>query len=90
MQWFGNLAGKSPDWYTERMSNPLDQIRQLPVDQQLEIVHKIWDGLHESSELVKEWHIKEARRRAAEIAADPEIAITEDEVWKRVDGMLDD
>jgi putative addiction module component (TIGR02574 family) len=72
------------------MSNPLDQIRQLPVDQQLDIVHQIWDGLHESSELVQEWHIKEARRRSAEIEADPSIAISEDDVWKRVDGMLND
>ena len=72
------------------MSSPLDQIRQLPIEQQLAIVHQIWDGLHASSELVQSWHIDEARRRAAELEADPSIAISADEVWKRVDGLLHD
>ena len=72
------------------MSNPLDQIRQLPIDQQLAIVHQIWDGLHESSELVQDWHVEETRRRSAEIDADPTSTITEDETWNRVDGLLND
>ena len=72
------------------MDSPLEQIRQLPVDQQLAIVHQIWDGLHDERQLVQEWHMKEARRRAAELEADPSIAISEDEVWKRVDGLLND
>ena len=71
------------------MTNPIEQIRQLPVAEQLAIVEQIWDGLHESKELVQEWQVAEARRRVAELEADPSIAITEDEVWKRVDEMLE-
>ena len=72
------------------MSNPLDQIRQLPIDQQLALVHQIWDGLHASSDLVQSWHVEEAGRRSADLEADPSIAISEDELWKRVDGLLND
>ena len=72
------------------MTTPLDQIRQLPIEEQLAIVHQIWDSLHESPELVQEWHIQEARRRSAELDADPSIAISEDDVWKRVDELIDE
>lgn len=73
--------------YTQNMntSTPLDQIRQLPVAEQLAIVEQIWDGLHESRELIQDWQIDEARRRSAEIESDPSMAISEEEVWKRVD-----
>lgn len=71
------------------MNTPIDQIRQLPVAEQLAIVEQIWDGLHESRELVQDWQIDEARRRSAEMESDPSIAISEDEVWKRVDKILE-
>lgn len=70
------------------METPLDQIRQLPVEQQLALVHQIWDGLYESRQLVQEWQITEARRRSAELDSEPSIAISEDELWKRVDELL--
>ena len=72
--------------YSKSMTNPIDQIRQLPVAEQLAIVEQIWDGLHDSKELVQEWQIEEARRRLAELEADPSIGLTEEEVWQRVDG----
>ena len=72
------------------MSTPLDHIRQLPVAEQLSLVEQIWDGLHESREMVKDWHRAEARRRAEELTADPSIAISEQEVWSRVDELLDE
>lgn len=72
------------------MTKPLDQIRQLSVEERLAIVHQIWDELHESPELVQDWHIKEARRRSAELDADPSIAISEGDVWKRVDELVDE
>ena len=70
------------------MATPIDQIRQLPVAEQLAIVEQIWDGLHESPELLHEWQIEEARRRAKELDSDESIALSEDEVWKRVDDIL--
>jgi len=71
------------------MDTPIDQIRQLPVAEQLALVEQIWDGLHESPELLHEWQIEEARRRSAELESNPSIAISEDEVWKRVDDILE-
>ena len=71
------------------MTNPIEQIRQLPVAEQLAIVQQIWDGLHDSKDLVQDWQIAEARRRSAELDADPSIAISEQEVWERVDKLLE-
>lgn len=72
------------------MSTPMEQIRQLPVSEQLLLVEQIWDGLHESRQLVRDWHRKEARRRSQELEADPSIAISENGVWQRVDELLNE
>ena len=73
----------------ETMATPIEQIRQLPVAEQLAIVEQIWDGLHDSKDLVQDWQISEARRRSAELDANPSIAISENEVWERVDELLE-
>ena len=83
------VDSQQPIWYTKGMATPIDQIRQLPVAEQLAIVEQIWDGLHESPELLQEWQIEEARRRSKEIESDPSIAISENDVWKRVDELLE-
>ena len=69
------------------MDTPLEQIQQLPIADRLSLVEQIWDGIGESDEplIIRDWHKEEARRRAAELDADPSIAITRDELWKRVD-----
>lgn len=69
------------------MDTPLEQIQQLPIADRLSLVEQIWDGIGQSDEplIIRDWHKKEARRRAAELDADPSIAITRDELWKRVD-----
>lgn len=71
------------------MSTPIDQIRQLPVADQLAIVEQIWDGLHESPALVQQWQIEEARRRSKELEANPSKTLSEEEVWNRVDELLE-
>lgn len=71
------------------MASPIEQIRQLPVAEQLAIVEQIWDGLHDSKDLVQDWQISEARRRSSELDADPSIAISENEVWERVNELLE-
>lgn len=76
-------------WYSGSMTNSIEQVRKLPVAEQLAIVEQIWDGLHQSQELVQERQIAKARRRSAELDADLSIAITEEEVWKRVDEILE-
>ena len=69
------------------MDTPLEQIQQLPIADRLSLVEQIWDGIGQSDEplILRDWHKNEARRRAAELDADPGIAITRDELWKRVD-----
>ncbi len=71
------------------ISTPIDQIRQLPIAQQLAIVEQIWDGLGDSRELIQDWQIEEARRRYAEIESGSSLTISEGEVWKRVGHILE-
>jgi putative addiction module component (TIGR02574 family) len=65
----------------------LEELRKLPVSEKLRIVEELWDDIGSSDEplVVRAWHTTEARRRAAELEADPDLAITRDELWKRVD-----
>lgn len=69
------------------MSVELDKLRQLPVADKLHIVEQLWDDIGSADEalLLRDWHLAEARRRAAELEADPQRAITRDELWRRVD-----
>ena len=69
------------------MNPNIDQLRGLPVADKLRIVEQLWDDIHESEEalVLRDWHEQEARRRSEELRADPEIALTSDELWKRVD-----
>jgi putative addiction module component (TIGR02574 family) len=69
------------------MSTALDQLRSLPVSEKLQIVEQLWDDIGASSEppVLHEWHQAEATRRMAELKANPEIALTRDELWKQVD-----
>ncbi len=70
------------------MNVELDRLRNLPVAEKLRIVEQLWDDIHESDEplVVQGWHKVEASRRAAELDANPNIALTRAELWNRVDG----
>lgn len=72
------------------MSTPLDQIRQLPFEEKPLSVHQIWNGLHDSTKLFQDWRREVARDRLAELKADTSISLSEQEVWKRVDELLDE
>jgi putative addiction module component (TIGR02574 family) len=69
------------------MTIDLEELRKLSVSEKLRIVEELWDDIASSDEplVVRDWHKTEARRRAAELEADPDLAITRDELWKRVD-----
>ena len=69
------------------MDVSIDQIRQLPIQEQLSLAEQIWDGLLASGQLVHQWQIDEVRRRSKELRENPQIALTEDEVWRRVDEL---
>lgn len=69
------------------MQTELDQLRKLSVADKLRIVEQLWDDIGESEEplLVRGWHKEEAQRRAADLEANPDSALTRDELWKLVD-----
>ena len=69
------------------MNISIDDIRRLPVDQQLNLAEQIWDGLLSSGQLLQQWQIDEVRSRVRELDDNPEIALTEDEMWRRVDEL---
>jgi hypothetical protein len=63
-------------------------LHQLPNDQKLRIVFELWDdlALSDAPIVLPDEVIAEAQRRRMELLANPEIAIDEEEMWRRVDG----
>jgi putative addiction module component (TIGR02574 family) len=61
--------------------------RDLPISEKLRVVEDLWDDIAASGERfpLPAWHREEAQRRAAELEADPSIAIDREELWHRVD-----
>jgi putative addiction module component (TIGR02574 family) len=63
-------------------------LRRLSNDEKLRLVFELWDDLASSSfpvELSDEV-IAEANHRRSELLVNPEIALDESEMWRRVDG----
>ena len=60
--------------------------QKLPTDQKIELVFQLWDEIADSNEpVVLSDSVKaEMDRRCAELDADPSSAISEDEMWRRV------
>jgi putative addiction module component (TIGR02574 family) len=73
------------------MSTDISHLRNLPVAEKLQIIEQLWDEIHESDErlVIRDWHLEGAKRRAAELDANPDSALTRDELWKLVDGSDD-
>ncbi len=69
------------------MDSTFTEIMHLPIAERLALVERIWDSIAASEEplIIRDWHREEASRRAAELDADPTIAISREELWKRVD-----
>lgn len=63
-------------------------IRNMTASEKLKLVTQLWDEIAASNDTIvmPPEIIDEAERRAAEIKADPSIAIDDDELWRRVDG----
>jgi putative addiction module component (TIGR02574 family) len=68
------------------MHPQMESLRKLPASEKLQLVEELWDDLAESAEPLPlpSWHEDEARRRAAELVADPSLAIDREELWRRV------
>lgn len=68
------------------MHPQMESLRKLPPAEKLQLVEELWDDLASSAEPLPlpEWHRVEARRRAAELDADPAMLIDRDDLWRRV------
>lgn len=68
------------------MHMEIEELRKLPIADKLRIVEQLWDDIAASEEPfpLQQWHVEEARRRAADLEAAPESALSRDELWKRV------
>lgn len=73
------------------MSVDFDSLQQLSVAEKVHVITRLWREIHDSEErlLVQDWQLAEAQSRAAELDADPSIALTRDELWKRIDDTGD-
>jgi len=73
------------------MNFELEQLHHLPIAEKLRLVEQLWDDIGESEEPFpwSQWHKDEIRRRTEELEADPKIALSREEVWKRVDSKDD-
>lgn len=69
------------------MHPELEHLRRLPIQERLRVVEQLWDDIAASGERfpLPEWHREEALRRAADLEADPSIALTRDDLWRRVE-----
>ena len=61
-------------------------LQNMPTDQKIELVFQLWDQIVDSDSpiVLSDSVIAEMDRRCAELDADPSIAISEDEMWRRV------
>ncbi len=68
-----------------------DTIRDLTPADKLKLVERIWDDLAaEGATLpLPDWAVAEATRRRDEMLANPNLGLTQDEVWKRISDSRD-
>ena len=68
------------------MHTSVEQFRSLPVAEKLRLVEELWDDIEATGGRfpLPSWHRDEAISRAAELDANPGMALTRDELWRRV------
>jgi putative addiction module component (TIGR02574 family) len=67
----------------------IESLRRLPVSEKLEVIELLWKDIEttgERPEISREVR-SEIERRGAEMDADPELGLTEEELWERVDQL---
>lgn len=65
--------------------NPAELLPLSP-EEKLRIIELLWDDLGNSDQIIPlpEWAIEEGLRRRDEIVAKPELGLTHEEVWSRI------
>jgi putative addiction module component (TIGR02574 family) len=73
------------------MTINLAELRALPPEEKLRIVEMLWDDLGDSTMPIPlpDWVIQEANRRREELMHNPALALSHEEVWRRIDGRND-
>lgn len=62
-----------------------DSIQNLSATDRLRLVEQIWDGLSQETNIpLPVWAIDEAKRRRDEMTADPELGMSHEEVWRKI------
>lgn len=66
-----------------------ESLRRLSVAEKLEVIEFLWKDIEFSSEVpqISQDVRCEIERRGLEMDTDPELGLTEEEVWKRVDQL---
>ena len=68
------------------MHPSMDQLRHLPIAEKLRVVEELWDDIEATGSFpLPAWHRDIAESRVAELEANPAIAITREELWRRVE-----
>lgn len=70
------------------MNVDIASLRGLPVADKLRLVTQLWDDIADNERpiAVPPEVLNEALRRSDELKADPSKAITEEELWRQIDG----
>lgn len=78
------MSHQLPDAANELLKTP------LTVQQRIELIGELWDGIPDSIDAlpVPDWHREELDRRLSAADADPDAAVSWDEVKKRLNETL--
>ncbi len=68
------------------MAFDFEELRKLPIADKLRVVEQLWEDIASSDEPfpLQPWQQEEAQRRADEIDGNPEILLTREQLWQRV------
>jgi putative addiction module component (TIGR02574 family) len=63
-----------------------EELRSLPIPEKLRLVEQLWDQIAAADDrsVLQPWHEEETQKRVRELERNPEIALTREELWKRV------
>jgi putative addiction module component (TIGR02574 family) len=78
------MSQQLPDAANELLKTP------LTVQQRIELIGELWDGIPDSIDAlpIPDWHREELDRRLSAADADPDAAVSWDEVKKRLHETL--